>query len=337
MDQPAARDIDSVRHFNRFYTRRIGVLHEGLLASEFSLAEVRVLYELAHRRDCVAGDLAQALSLDSGYLSRILAGFERDGLITRGRGETDARQRPLALTARGKAAIVPLEKRSQAEVALMMRPLSPSARSRLLGAMTAIESILEPPATAGAPFVLRAPRPGDMGWVIAAHGELYWREYGWDERFEVLVARIAADFADRHDPAREQCWIAEQDGRNVGSVFLMRQSATVAKLRLLIVHPEARGTGLGKHLVDQCIHFARGCGYRTITLWTQQNLAAARHIYKRAGFTLTATEPHAMFGYPLVGETWELSLKPRAAAPSSPSPARRPPRRPGRPTGRRPG
>jgi DNA-binding MarR family transcriptional regulator/GNAT superfamily N-acetyltransferase len=309
MDNEATRAVAAVRHFNRFYTRRIGVLHEGLLASEFSLAEVRVLYELAHRRDCVAGELAALLALDTGYLSRILAGFEKRGFVTRSRAKDDARRRTLVLTAKGKAAFAPLERRSQAEVAAMLRPLAPATRARLTGAMQTIEALLEPPPDASSPLVLRAPRPGDMGWVIQAHGDLYWREYGWDERFEALVAGIVVAWMGKHDPRHEQAWIAERDGVNVGSVFLVRQSATVAKLRLLLVDPAARGSGLGRHLVEQCIRFARECGYRRITLWTQENLVAARHIYQRAGFELKAREPHAIFGVPLVGETWELDLK----------------------------
>jgi DNA-binding MarR family transcriptional regulator/GNAT superfamily N-acetyltransferase len=311
MAEAAAERIAAVRQFNRFYTRRIGVLHEGLLDSPYSLTEVRVLYELAHRNGLTARDLARDLGLDHGYLSRILQSFARRGFVRRDTAASDARQRPLTLTPSGRRAFAPLDRRSQKEVAAMLAPLAEGDQRRLTGAMNAIEALLEAPDAPSTPFVLRTHRPGDMGWVIQAHGELYWREYGWDERFEALVAHIAAEFIDKHDARRERCWIAERDGERVGSVFLVRKSATVAKLRLLIVEPKARGLGLGKTLVAECIRFARECGYRTITLWTQQNLLAARRIYEAAGFKLVAREPHAMFGVPLTGETWELDL-PRA-------------------------
>ena len=235
--------IEAVRNFNRFYTRRIGVLHEGLLDSPYSLAEVRVLYELAHRPGVTARDLARDLGLDAGYLSRILQSFVRRGFVRRETSDADGRQRPLSLTAQGKRAFAPLDRRSAKEVAAMLAPLSESAAERLTGAMRAIEHILAPDAPPSSAFVLRTHRPGDMGWVVQAHGEIYFREYGWDERFEALVARIAAEFVDKLEPARERCWIAERDGERVGSVFLVKKSATVAKLRLLIVDPKARGPG----------------------------------------------------------------------------------------------
>ena len=222
--------------------------------------------------------------------------------------KTDARQRPLSLTAEGKRAFAPLDKRSAKEVAAMLAPLSQAAADRLTGAMGAIESILDSEGKARDAFVLRTHRPGDMGWVVQAHGEVYFREYGWDERFEALVARIVGEFIDNFDPARERCWIAERDGERVGSVFVVKKSTTVAKLRLLIVDPRARGAGLGGKLVDECIRFARECGYKRMTLWTQQNLSAARRIYEAAGFEVMEVEKHAMFGVPLVGETWELAL-----------------------------
>jgi len=304
----SAARIAAVRQFNRFYTRRIGVLHEGLLESPYSLAEVRVLYELAHRHGVTAGELARDLDLDAGYLSRILQSFAKRGLVKRETAASDARQRTLALTPSGRRAFAPLDRRSQKEVAAMLAPMAEGAQARLTGAMQAIEELLEPPTAAPAPFVLRTHRPGDMGWVVQAHGEVYWREYGWDERFEALVAHIAAEFVEKFDAKRERCWIAERDGERVGSIFLVRKSATVAKLRLLIVDPKTRGLGLGKLLVAECVRFANECGYRTITLWTQQNLAAARHIYETSGFKLASREKHAMFGVPLTGETWELSL-----------------------------
>jgi DNA-binding MarR family transcriptional regulator/ribosomal protein S18 acetylase RimI-like enzyme len=314
MDEPmpgmnAAR-IAAMRRFNRFYTRRIGVLDEGLLASPFSLAEVRVLYELAHRPGLTARDLVRDLALDGGYLSRILRGFAKRGLVRRGMSADDARRRPLTLTILGRRAFAPLDRRSHDAVAALLAPLSEGEQARLTEAMEAIERLLGPGTAATQPFVLRAHRPGDMGWVVAAHGELYSREFGWDERFEALVAHIAAEFIEKLDSRRERCWIAERDGERVGSVFLVARSPTVAKLRLLIVHPKARGLGLGKHLVAECVRFARECGYRTLTLWTQENLVAARHIYQAAGFRLAAREPHATFGVELVGETWNLQLQP---------------------------
>ena len=300
--------IAAVRRFNRFYTQRIGVLHEGLLASPYSLAEVRVLYELAHRGGLTARDLAHELALDGGYLSRILSAFEKRGLVRREPAADDARRRTLWLTAAGRRTFAPLDRSSQQEVAAMLAPLPESDQARVAGSMRAILELLAPQSAAAPPFVLRSHRPGDMGWVIQAHGELYWREYGWDERFEALVARIAAEFIEKLDPRRERCWIAERDGERVGSVFLVRQSASVAKLRLLIVEPKARGLGLGRHLVAECVRFARECGYRTLTLWTQETLLAARHVYERAGFSRVAKEAHALFGVPLTGETWELDL-----------------------------
>ena len=307
MANASTERIAAVRHFNRFYTRRIGVLHEGLLASPFSLAEVRVLYELAHRPGITARDLAEDLGIDGGYLSRILQDFGRRKFVSRGTSAADGRQRPLTLTAEGRRAFAPLERRSQKEVAALLAPLTDGDQVRLAGAMQAIEQVLQA-GVPDTPLVLRSHRPGDMGWVIRAHGELYWREYGWDERFEALVAHIAAEFIEKFDPKHERCWIAERDGERVGSVFLVRKSATVAKLRLLIVEPKARGLSLGKHLVAECLRFAQACGYRKVTLWTQENLLAARHIYQQAGFALAGRESHALFGVSLVGETWEIDV-----------------------------
>lgn len=303
----AHHPADAVRAFNRFYTRRIGVLGEGLHATTWSLVQARVLYELAHRSGLTAQALCAELDLDPGYVSRILRGFTRDGLVTRVPAADDARRRPIALTAEGKRAFAALDRNARKEAQAMLDTLAPSDASRLVGAMDAIRGLLSPQAGAS-PVVLRTHRPGDMGWVVQAHGELYWQEFGWDERFEALVAHIAAEFVERLVPSHERCWIAERDGERVGSVFLVRKSATVAKLRLLIVHPRARGAGVGSLLVTECVRFARECGYRRLTLWTQRNLAAARRIYKAQGFALVATEEHAQFGVPLVGETWELDL-----------------------------
>ena len=302
--------VEAIRGFNRFYTRRIGVLHEGLLESPYSLAEVRVLYELAHRPGVTARDLARDLEIDAGYLSRILRGFVRRGYVRRETSQTDGRQRPLSLTAPGKRAFAPLDRRSANEVAAMLAPLSASAADRLTGAMRAIEHILTPGAAPSIAFVLRAHRPGDMGWVVQAHGEIYFREYGWDERFEALVARIAGEFVEKLDPAHERCWIAERDGERVGSIFLCRhpEREGVAKLRLLLVEPTARGLGIGARLVEECIRFSRSRGYKTITLWTNSVLTSARRIYEQTGFTLVSEEPHRMFGPQLTGQTWELGL-----------------------------
>jgi DNA-binding MarR family transcriptional regulator/GNAT superfamily N-acetyltransferase len=299
-----------MRHFSRFYTRRIGVLQEGLLASPFSLAEARVLYELAHRDGAAASALAAELGLDAGYLSRILQRFSRRGLVTRAHSPSDARVRPLALTAKGRAAFAPLDQRSQQEIAALLGALPEPSQRRLISSMQTIESLLADKPLSPAPCVLRAHRPGDMGWVIERHGELYAQEYGWDERFEALVAEIAVQFIRNFDRQRERCWIAEYQGERVGSVFLVAKSATVAKLRLLIVDPAARGMGLGRQLVDECVRFARRCGYRKLTLWTQDNLRAARHIYQAAGFQCVKRERHTSFGHALVGETWDLPLRP---------------------------
>ena len=314
----APERVAAMRQFNRFYTGRIGVLHEGLLDSPFSLAEVRFLYELAHRDHVAASTLASELALDTGYLSRIVKRLTRSGLVTRTQLAADARVRPLTLTPKGRAAFAPLERRSQNEVAAMLSTLPDTAQARLIEAMGTIESLLGNKPEAPSRCVLRSHRPGDMGWVIERHGTLYAHEYGWDERFEALVAEITAQFIRDFDPKRERCWIAEYEGARVGCVFLVRKSATVAKLRLLIVDPAARGIGLGKQLVDECVAFARACGYSKLTLWTKDNLHAARHIYKAAGFSRIAREKHTSFGHALVGETWELDLK----APGSASPAK---------------
>jgi DNA-binding MarR family transcriptional regulator/GNAT superfamily N-acetyltransferase len=305
-DELAAR-IDAIRGFNRFYTRQIGVLQEGLLASPFSLAESRVLYELAHRTDLTATGLGRELGLDAGYLSRMLSRFESQGLVEKRRSVQDGRQSHLALTAAGRTAFAPLDERSSAEVAAMLAGLAPAAQGRLTRAMAEIEAILGQTAEAE-PYSLRAHRPGDIGWVVQRHGALYFEEYGWDEGFEALVADIGAKFIREFDPARERAWIAERHGERVGSVFLVRQSDTVAKLRLLLVEPSARGLGLGRRLTQECIRFARECGYTKLTLWTNDILTAARAIYDRAGFRLVASEAHHSFGRDLVGENWELAL-----------------------------
>ena len=300
--------VDAVRRFNRFYTRQIGLLGKGYLESPFTLAEVRVLYELAHRDAPAAAEIGKALGLDAGYLSRMLSSFRKRGFLTRHASEQDARQSRLSLTEKGRAAFGALEAKSEAAVSKMLEGLPPAEQTRLTGAMAAIENLLGEPTEPKAPYLLRTHQPGDMGWVIHRHGVLYAQEYGWDERFEALVAKIAAEFIQKFDPKRERCWIAARDGAIVGSVFLVRKTERVAKLRLLLVEPAARGLGIGARLVAECVRFARQAGYRKITLWTQSILDAARHIYHQAGFRMVKRERHRSFGQRLVGETWELTL-----------------------------
>jgi DNA-binding MarR family transcriptional regulator/GNAT superfamily N-acetyltransferase len=299
---------ESVRGFNRFYTRQIGILQKGYLQSPFSLADVRVLYELAHRQKPTASDISSALGLDAGYLSRILLRFEKHGLIARKPSAADARQYYVSLTRKGQTAFAGLDRKSHAEIAAILGKLPPPTQQRLVEAMHTIEQILGDRSDRKVSYILRSHQPGDMGWVIHRHGALYAQEYGWDERFEALVAEIAAKFIQNFDPKRERCWIAEKNDAIVGSVFLVRKSAKVAKLRLLLVEPTARGLGLGNRLVHECIRFARQAGYRKITLWTQSTLHAARHIYKSAGFKIVKEEKYRDFGHDHISETWELTL-----------------------------
>ena len=300
-------DIAAVRQFNRFYTRQIGVLEERLLDTPFSLTESRVLYELANRPAPTASELAKDLGIDPGYLSRILRGFESRGFLARTPSDTDGRQAHLELTSAGRDAFRPLDRRSREAVTAMLEPLDEARQRRLVAAMGAIEATLGSPC-AKPSYLLRAHRPGDMGWVVSRHGALYAREYGWNLAFEGMVAEIVAAFLENFDPARERCWIAEIAGEPVGSVFVVKHSDEVAKLRLLLVEPHARGLGLGARLVDECIRFSRETGYKTLTLWTNHVLHAARHIYERAGFRLVHEEKHRMFGPELIGQTWELTL-----------------------------
>lgn len=300
--------VDAVRRFNRFYTRQIGVLREGFLKSPFSLAQVRVLYEIAHRDKPTATELAKELGLDAGYLSRILRGFQKHRLLERVPSATDGRQALLSLTKKGQEAFATLNTRQSDEIRAMVRHLAAPERGRLIEAMRAIESLLGAQPERTVPYILRPHRPGDMGWVVHRHGALYAQEYGWDEEFEALVATIVASFIQRYDPKRERCWIAEKDEEVVGSVFLVKQSTAVAKLRLLLVEPKARGLGIGSRLVGECVRFARQVGYRKVTLWTNNVLVAARHIYEQGGFRLVREEPHHSFGHDLIGETWELTL-----------------------------
>jgi len=302
--------VERVRHFNRFYTRRIGVLREGLLDSSLSLTEARVLYELARRDKTTATEVRNELDLDAGYLSRILRGFQKRGWVRRTPANDDARRQLLSLTRSGRAAFEPLNARSDEEVRHLLKPLSPHLQTRVVDAMRRIEAGLEPNAAASGPYVLRTHRPGDMGWVVYRHGVLYSEEYGYDERFEALVAQIVSGFVQHLDTARERCWIAERDGERLGSVFLVAKSKQVAKLRLLLVEPSARGLGIGKRLVEECVRFARQCRYRKLVLWTQSELRAARHLYELSGFRLAGSEHHASWGRDdLVSETWELDLR----------------------------
>lgn len=311
----AAREarIAALREFNRFYTQRIGVLEEGLLASPYSLAQVRVLYELAHPEGADPGgptatELSARLGVDEGYLSRIVRGFEAGGLLRRRPSEADARRQLLALTDKGKAAFAPLDRRSHDQAGALLDALALADQRRIVAAAMTIERLLGTPTTPRQPIALRAPRPGDIGWVVQRHGEIYAREYHYDARFEALVAAIAARFVQRYDARRERCWIADCGGVNVGAVFVVRQSSEVAKLRLLLVEPEVRGRGLGARLVGQCIRFARRSGYRSMVLWTQSELTAARRIYERSGFRRTGRHAHHSFGRELVAETWRLLL-----------------------------
>jgi DNA-binding MarR family transcriptional regulator/GNAT superfamily N-acetyltransferase len=303
-----AADITAVRRFNRFYTRRIGVLNAGLLQSRFSLAEVRLLYELAQRSDATATDLSRDLGMDPGYVSRLLHGLARRRLVGRRVSRTDGRRRSLRLTLAGRRAFLRLDHRANEEIRTLLAPLAPGDRRRLLQALENVEAVLRDAPRERPPFVLRPPNPGDLGWVVARHGALYSQEYAWDARFEGLVAGVVAEFVRNFDPRRERCWIAELGGEPVGSVFLVRGSDTVARLRLLLVEPQARGLGIGRRLVDECVRFARGSGYERVTLWTNSVLDAARHIYEAAGFRLTQEAPHDLFGSGLVGQTWELEL-----------------------------
>jgi DNA-binding MarR family transcriptional regulator/GNAT superfamily N-acetyltransferase len=301
--------IEAVRHFNRFYTRQIGLLDEHLLTSQFSLSEVRVLYELAHHEGITAAELAGGLGIDRGYLSRMLKRFASRGWIHSLPSEADGRRIFLSLTAKGKKVFRPLDRRSSQEVSSLLATLAPLKQRQLLGAMRQIEGVLSVKDNVAADFLLRSHRPGDMGWVVYRHGVLYAQEYGYDERFEALVAEIVAEFINNLDVERERCWIAERQADRVGSIFLVRKSNAVAKLRLLLVEPSARGLGIGARLVSECIKFARQAGYDRILLWTQSELHAARHLYQQAGFERIGEEPHQSWGRnDLVAETWELKL-----------------------------
>ncbi|HEY9684110.1 MAG TPA: helix-turn-helix domain-containing GNAT family N-acetyltransferase [Oculatellaceae cyanobacterium] len=308
MVQTLDADIQSMRRFNRFYTQKIGVLQEGLLDSPFSLTEVRVLYELATGKNLTASQMNKTLALDVGYLSRILRNFEKRGLVERAASKTDGRANVIKLTPAGIDAFRPLNDRSSDQVKSMLNELSEKKRKVLVEAMNTIENLLSDKTPTSEPFVLRPHQPGDMGWVVHRQGYLYAREYGWNQEFEALVAEITAQFIRNFDAKRERCWIAEMNDEIVGSVFVVKESDTVAKLRLLYVEPNARGLGIGDKLVRECIKFSRQSGYKKIILWTNDILHAARKIYERAGFKLVEENKHHSFGHDLVGQTWELDL-----------------------------
>jgi DNA-binding MarR family transcriptional regulator/GNAT superfamily N-acetyltransferase len=301
--------VGAVRRFNRLYTRRIGVLEDGFLGTPYSLAQARVLYELARRDKSTATEVAAELGLDHGYLSRMLREFSERGLVVKTASPNDRRQSLLSLTAKGRMAFAPLDERSQNAVAAMIGALPVADQERVVAAMRTIERSLCEAPVPQVPYLLRPPRPGDMGWVVARHGVLYGEEYGWDERIEALTAEIVAAFVRNQDPKRERCWIAEREGENIGSVFLVRETDELARLRLLLVEPKARGLGIGAKLAEEAVRFARAAGYRKITLWTHAVLVAARRIYQKAGFELTQQWKHDMFGKELLAETWELELR----------------------------
>ncbi len=330
---PPTDRVQAVRRFNRFYTRRIGVLKERLQDSDFTLTQSRLLWELAHQPADAPGptatELARRLDLDAGYLSRLLRDLEARGLLQRTRAPADARQAHLSLSEAGRQAYAPLDAGTQQAVAALLQPLTDAQQQRLLQALAEVERLLGDPAadtgarTAAPPWLLRPHGPGDIGWMISRHGALYAREHGYTVQFEAAVAHIAADLIDRFDARREACWIAERDGVNVGCVALLqaRDAATqaplpgIAQLRLLLVEPAARGLGIGERLVAECSRFAAEAGYRTIRLWPQSHLDAARTLYARAGYRLVASEPHHSFGHELVGETWERDLGTAPALP----------------------
>ena len=300
--------VAAIRDFSRFYTRKLGIIEPKLLHSPFTLQEARIMYEIAHRAACTATDLTRDLGLDPGFLSRTLQALQRRQIVTRKPSKDDGRVNELSLSAKGRAASAELERRSREEVERLLAGLDAAQRAAVVQAMTTIEQTLEPPPQKPPGFLLRSHRPGDIGWVVSRHGAIYAQEFGWDISFEALVAEIAGKFLTSYDPAREHCWIAEVAGEPVGSVFLVKGSDDVAKLRLLLVEKKARGLGVGRALTEQCIRFARERGYREITLWTQSMLLAARGIYQAAGFRRVKEEPHHSFGVDLVGETWELEL-----------------------------
>jgi DNA-binding MarR family transcriptional regulator/N-acetylglutamate synthase-like GNAT family acetyltransferase len=308
MPAEVSGQVAFVREFNRFYTRHIGLLQEGLLESPFSLTEARTLYELAHRAEFTASELADLLGLDRGYLSRIVRQFEARGFVKKKRSPADGRRQLLTLTDKGNRTFAPIDALANEHISGLLSGLSTAETQNLLDAMRTMRRLLDPAELRARAYVLRPPEPGDYGWVVSAHGELYAKEYGWDAEIEALAAEVVASFVRGHDAKSDRCWIAEADGVPVGCIFVMRESKTVAKLRLLLVAPSARGLGIGSRLVAEAIGFARKAGYRRMTLWTQSMLKDARGLYRRAGFELRQQERHRHFGQKLVGESWELRL-----------------------------
>ena len=300
--------VAAVRAFNRFYTGRLGILGEGFLRTPHSLTEARILYELGHRDVVEVAELRRELEIDAGYLSRLLSRLEEQALVTRERSAEDGRRQRVRLTEHGAAAFAELDRRSAAEIGELLEGLGEERQRRLVAAMQAIAGLLDDDPRADATVVLRAPHPGEYGWIVHRHGAQYAEEYGWNETFEALVARIVADYAEHHDPKREAAWIAEVDGEPVGCVLCVRKDDATAQLRLLLVDPRARGRGIGGRLIDECLRFARQAGYRKVRLWTNSVLLAARHIYAKAGFRIVGKERHRSFGHDLIGETWELTL-----------------------------
>jgi DNA-binding MarR family transcriptional regulator/GNAT superfamily N-acetyltransferase len=305
----AGADVEFVRSFNRFYTRQLGLLEQGMLGSDLSLTELRVLYELCHRSGATATSIARDLGLDGGYLSRLLKRFERRRYLKRARSASDGRERTLTLTERGIAAFEPLEHAAREQIAVMLEPMTPRQRDELVIAMQTLRVLLNDSQALAAPWRLRGLQVGDLGRIVQRQGVLYAAEYGWDATYEALLADILAKFVANFDPAWEQAWVAERNGEIVGSIFLVRRDDRVAKLRALYVEPSARGSGLGRHLVQECIEAARRKGYESLTLWTNDVLSAARRIYQSAGFQLTQEERHHSFGKDLVGQTWDLALR----------------------------
>jgi DNA-binding MarR family transcriptional regulator/predicted N-acetyltransferase YhbS len=303
----ATDTITDIRAFNRHYTRWVGALDRHHLGSSFSLAEVRVLYELAHQPGMIARDIIDRLGLDAGYLSRMLKRFENDGLIRRERAEADGRAAALYLSVVGEALFDELDRKAAKRVEVAIGGLDDVERERLTAAMGLVKHLTSHTKQASAEVLLRAPRSGDYGWAIERHGVIYAAEFGWGTRFEGLVAELFGKFAMNHDPARERCWIAELGGERVGCVFVVERESDVAQLRCLLVEPKARGHGVGRKLVDSCVTFARSAGYKRMMLWTQSNLGSARKIYEAAGFKLIAEQPHEDFGVPLLGQNWEMT------------------------------
>ena len=300
--------VGAIRAFNRFYTRKIGVV-DGMASSPFALAEARVLYELAHREQATATDIRKELGLDAGYMSRILREFERRKLIRREQSKTDERQKFLSLTAKGRRAFAPLDARSNRDVVAILEGLSPTKRKQLVDAVQAVRRLLGDKVQTSTSYLLRQHQPGDLGWIVHRQAILYAEEYGWDGTYEALAGEIVAQFIKNYDPKRERCWIAEKDGERVGGAFVAKVSDDIAQLRLLHVESQARGLGIGKRLVEECVRFARQAGYQKMTLWTQSNLYAARHIYKQSGFQVVREQQHHSFGKDLTAETWELNLR----------------------------